>query len=261
MVPGPGWSRAGSRTRPGGSHEDPVLLCPAGGQPCPLPTCLRGQRTEPPYLGWPRSSDCSKRPDLQAVRGRPAFFTPTTWPAGWGPSLLRVYGSRTRKTQIAVQSSVPGGPWQADASLGQSTPTPSWRGLRRPSRDGRPGRGGCPRAQPLRPSRPRVTPLPHVTAPGQTLRPGPEAHSQNCAEDEPARPARPPQTRPLVSWVSLRSMPGWRGEQEVGHPNHSSGKPPRERLRVRGRFLRPEVPVYGGGRARPLPLTLTAGFA
>lgn len=129
MVPGPGWSRAGSRTRPGGSHEDPVLLCPAGGQPCPLPTCLRGQRTEPPYLGWSRSSDCSKRPDLQAVRGRPAFFTPTTWPAGWGPSLLRVYGSRTRKTQIAVQSSVPGGPWQADASLGQNTPTPSWRGL------------------------------------------------------------------------------------------------------------------------------------
>lgn len=62
VVPGPGWSRAGSRTRPGGSHEDPVLLCPAGGQPCPLPTCLCGQRTEPPYLGWPRSSDCSKRP-------------------------------------------------------------------------------------------------------------------------------------------------------------------------------------------------------
>lgn len=128
MVPGPGWSRAGSRTRPGGSHEDPVLLCPAGSL-APFQHVSVGRGRNHRILGGPGPPTVPNVLTYRQSRGRPAFFTPTTWPAGWGPSLLRVYGSRTRKTQIAVQSAVPGGPWQADASLGQSTPTPSWRGL------------------------------------------------------------------------------------------------------------------------------------
>lgn len=260
MVPGPGWSRAGSRTRPGGSHEDPVLLCPAGSL-APFQHVSVGRGRNHRILGGPGPPTAPNVLTYRQSGADPHSSRPPRGQQGGDRACSESTAAEPGKPKSPSSPLSPGDPGRqmhrSDRTLRPQAGVASVR----PSRDGRPGRGGCPRAQPLRPSRPRVTPLPHVTAPGQTLRPGPEAHSQNCAEDEPARPARPPQTRPLVSWVSLRSMPGWRGEQEVGHPNHSSRKPPRERLRVRGRFLRPEVPVYGGGRARPLPLTLTAGFA